>query len=756
MKKAGGRSPFGGVISCGVLFCALLFPSCTKGDQAASVAPASVGPSPAVAVVPAAEVPSLTGTVTFICGTASMTVAGVTSALDIGLEVPSLASVSTDADSVCEIQFADFGSVHLAPGSTLVVDRLLADSTHTESAMSLEAGKVVCKVRKLSGDDSFQVRTTEMVCGVRGTVFQVSKDAKKPVRIAVNEGAVAVYPPSIDAGKALSEAVSVKLDEAAPVVRAGDEAIVTPEAIAALDSAFTEIVATSAAEGATKPDASVPESVSEDINEYTLLASTVLASMKPVSEETRGDFAVASNLALGAPAAPIAASPDASSVSDSATVAPAAVVVPARVRVAVTVDPAEAATTINDASGYRGSFSGLFTEGETLNLKVELAGYATANETVSVTGAGEIQRNIKLEKLTAPAPVPVAPAAPAKAKPVPVTPPAPAPVKKDPTSILSVSALKLIGLAPTQGGFFLSDAKGGIAAVGADGKVSWTAQTGNGSNAINPPVALGQFVAFAGDKALAVFDAASGKIAWTFALDKTNTGLYGRRPALYNGKLFLGSDSGIAAYDLASGAPAATVKFADGTDMTPAISGGKVYVVSKTGAWHSINADTLAIERSLETGAIQPVASACAVRAATVVFADRKGTVTAIDSSRGALMWQARLDEGKSVEVFADPVLTASGAYVFAKNKLYGLAISSGKPLFAAIDATSQAVLADGELWCGVPGNAVVALSPTTGAVTRRFAVPAAVSGTPIASGSKVLFPLANGQSFAVSLDLLD
>lgn len=685
------------------------------------------------------------GTVTFLCGAATMTVGSNTAPLDIGADVPVDASITTDKDAVCEIQFADFGSIHIAEGSTLVVKKFVADATHTESEMQLTAGKVVCKVKKLSGNDSFQIRTPEMVCGVRGTVFQVAREANKPVKIAVSEGAVAVYPPSVETVDKLAAPVAEELHACAPVVAAGQEAAVTTETMKTLDQTLTTLVAAAEA----NPDKPATESVGE----YKKIAASVLADVVPVSTESKDIFSDASNLQLGttpafqgdaqnqgatsAPAAQGASQSVSQGAGQSAAQVPAA---PAKIKVTITVEPADAKTTINGTATFKGSFSGLYDEGTTLGVKVESEGFGTVEETVPVSGTAEIQKGIHLEK-KADAKAGSKPEAKAE------------PQKPVAPSFFPVSGSKLVSVAVSSDGiYFASDAKSAVYAVSSDGKILWSAKTANGSNSINPPVAGGSCVAFMGDKALSVFDAASGKSLWSLNLDKTNTGLYGRHAAIAKGRLYLTGDSGIAVYDLKTGSPVGTAAFDDGSDMSPAIAGGKIHVVSKTGVWHAINADTFAVEKNLETNAVQPVASAPVIQGNTLVFADRKGTVTAIDIAKESILWQSKLDENRAVDVFLDPVLTQSAAYVFAKGKLYALALASGKTLFPPVDATSQGCVAGGNLWIGTAG-ALIAIPPAGGSPVKKIAVPAAVSGIPVVSGANLVVPLANGQLMVTRLE---
>jgi len=638
---------------------------------------------------------AFTGTVTFLCGSVRMTVSGSEVALDIGANVPVNATVETDADAICEIKFADFGSVHIDSSSSLCINKLMSDATHTESELGLKAGKVVCKVRKLAGDDSFQIRTPEMVCGVRGTVFQVARKDNERVKIAVDEGSVAVYPPSIETVAALPETVSETVQDCAPVVAAGEEAAVTAETAKKLDAAYADIVATVEK----NPEAEV----AKPMEQYRKIAATMVTERVPVSDENQEAF------------------------KDASTLEVAAVVeaLPKQLTVSVTVEPADAITTINGMSTVKGSFSGSFEAGKKIDLRIEREGYESATESIMVDGTSAIIKTVSLVKKA-----------------------------EDVSRTIPVSASKLIAVcASGDGSYLVSDAKSAVSSVGIDGSVRWTAKTGNGTNALNPPVYGDGVVAFAGDKALSVFDAKTGKQLWTLALDKSNTGLYGRHPVIAKGKLFLAGDSGITVYDAKTGAASGAAAFADGSDMSPAFAAGMIHIVSKSGAWYKINADTLAIAKSLDTGALQPVASAPAVFGGTVVFANRKGTVTAINAETGAQLWQAKLEETKSVDVFTDPVIASGGVYLYAKGTLYALDLATGKPLFAPIaGASSPARFAAGHVWYG-SGTSLVAISPANASVAKKLPTTEAISGSPLLTDQSIVVPLASGKLFIHRVD---
>ena len=718
----------------------VVFFSCTPKEAPKT----SESPAAEPVAVASAPVPKdLKGLVTFITGEAKVKNGDTWTALDIGKEVALDSVVATGADGTCEIQFAEFGSVQLSPSTTLVVRHLVADETHTSSELELTTGKVICKVRKLTGDDQFRVRTREMVCGVRGTCFLVSASENKTTKIAVQEGSVVVLPPSIDPVALAEEAVSPEkqdlirnvmdeLSESTPVLTAGEERQVTAKDMAKADTVIKEIVAEikSSETPAVSADAAssdtgaaaveLPENLTKKLETYQAAAKIPASAVVPIKAATKADFAAASTLEIRKlpEAAPAAAS--------DTSAAPAA---PALTSLIVKVDPVDAEVSVNGTKLARGNFSGLFSQGETISVSVKKAGYTDYAEDVSIAGGEPVTRDIKLEAVKA-----VAPAAPApkteKAKPE-------GPVSweelKPATNLVTASTSKILYVSPSgDGKFYASDAKSGISALGAKGQKLWSGQTENGSNTNSPAVVAGSYVAFAGDKTLSVLDSAGGKRLWSVTLDKTNSCIFGRHPVLFGGTLYASSNDGLSAFNLADGKSAGSLAISDGSDMSPSISGKTLYIVSKTGTFYAIDPAALSVKASLATGAMQPVATEVVVLDGKAYFVDRKGMVTSVKTDASAIVWQKKLSAEKTVEVFSDPIVTSSGVYITAKGTLYALSAASGDRLFPPVSGVTSTVCAvKKSLWCGMTGNMLAELNAANGKILRQITLPAVVSGPP-------------------------
>jgi Uncharacterized protein conserved in bacteria len=196
----------------GAAFCALFLAVACGSPSKETTAPAQ--PPPPAAVAPAVESPSSKGEasetasqgqvepqgkgaeVTYTEGTVEAKGSDKDwAAIDIGDFVPNGYSIKTGSASTCILKFGALGAVRIGADSFASVDSLASGARTKSVAIGLDAGTVVCKVRKLASKDSFEVRTRVAVCGVRGTQFMVDAGVDgKAITVAVAEGSVKILP----------------------------------------------------------------------------------------------------------------------------------------------------------------------------------------------------------------------------------------------------------------------------------------------------------------------------------------------------------------------------------------------------------------------------------------------------------------------------------------------------------------------------------------------------------------------------------
>lgn len=125
-----------------------------------------------------------------------------------GLELMAGDTISTGKDGSAEIAYGSFATIRLFPNTTvnltMIISRAMQQADHDTADLSLLAGTVAAKVKKLSSKDEFFVLTPNSAAGIRGTQFIV--DYEEPIRkngnivrtertlVAVRDGSVAVLP----------------------------------------------------------------------------------------------------------------------------------------------------------------------------------------------------------------------------------------------------------------------------------------------------------------------------------------------------------------------------------------------------------------------------------------------------------------------------------------------------------------------------------------------------------------------------------
>lgn len=132
--------------------------------------------------------------------------------------------VGVGEKSRVELLFPDGTVMRLAEKSRLNLSKIAFDrKTEGKNVnVNLGSGKLWAKVKKLvTPDSSVEVRTTNAVAGVRGTVYRVNVNEDQSAIVKVYDGSVYVANPPIDASKPMNKAI-------APVPVAGPHEIAPP------------------------------------------------------------------------------------------------------------------------------------------------------------------------------------------------------------------------------------------------------------------------------------------------------------------------------------------------------------------------------------------------------------------------------------------------------------------------------------------------------------------------------------------------
>jgi hypothetical protein len=150
---------------------------------------------------------STEATVTMIEGTAQVFTKEATAGLTLkkGSKLKRGQEVRVGANSKMEIRFPDGTVMRLSEKSRLVMDEVLYDkrTENNNVKVNLAVGKLWANVKKLVTPESrVEVRTSNAVAGVRGTVYRVNVEEDKSALVRVYDGSVYVAnPPKEEAGK---------------------------------------------------------------------------------------------------------------------------------------------------------------------------------------------------------------------------------------------------------------------------------------------------------------------------------------------------------------------------------------------------------------------------------------------------------------------------------------------------------------------------------------------------------------------------
>lgn len=108
----------------------------------------------------------------------------------VGGQLPTGTRVKTGAKASATLKFADGTVTKVRPKSQIIVR---AAAKEEKSGVTVFFGRVWANVvKKVSGDDAFEVHSANAVAGVRGTQFEVGVADDGSTRVIVREGKVAV------------------------------------------------------------------------------------------------------------------------------------------------------------------------------------------------------------------------------------------------------------------------------------------------------------------------------------------------------------------------------------------------------------------------------------------------------------------------------------------------------------------------------------------------------------------------------------
>ena len=201
--------------------------------------------------------------VTMIEGTAHVFAKGATAGFELKKEnkLKRGEEIRVGANSRVEIRFPDGTVMRLAEKSRLVMDEVLYDrNTENKNVkVNLAVGKLWANVKKLvTPDSTVEVRISNAVAGVRGTVYRVNVEEDNSALVKVYDGSVYVTnPPKDESGKPPREVSApvpvpgphevptpyheVTMEEWQVIVQAFQQVAISPEGVASQPQDFDPV-----------------------------------------------------------------------------------------------------------------------------------------------------------------------------------------------------------------------------------------------------------------------------------------------------------------------------------------------------------------------------------------------------------------------------------------------------------------------------------------------------------------------------------
>jgi outer membrane protein assembly factor BamB len=661
--------------------------------------------------------------VTFCAGDVAVRSGSSRSPVAVGMFLSAGQTLSVGASSSCELQIGDKAVVAAGERTELVIEDLLVKAGGTRAGLRLVEGSLASKVTKLTGSESFRVRTASAVCGVRGTEFGVAVSGGGPAVVSVRQGAVYVLPARAEVREtaepdALARTVQETLEADAPRVTAGQEMSLTADAVAAMEQALADVIPGLEGMGAReKLNAEAADALRVGID----AAARVLKEKAPTPRAISGEHEAELRKLDGAVFLP--------AVLNSADREPeAGRAAPALVKFEFIPTPADALVTLDGRTAGRGRFQGIFAVGTKHSLAVSREGYADEVVPLEVTTNGEKTIRIELKKRSEDT------EADQKTKEPPLA------------GTFQISGAAFIGdLASAGDRIFAADKSGKLFALNDAGVILWKIATKNRPNNNSSPILINGRVYFSGLRELVIVDAAAGTHLARLPLEGAANHMFGRHVIAAGERGVLPADRSLRFFNLATGATVRIVALPADSRMTPTLFRGKLYLIDTRGRLQVIDPQTGAIDPvPLETNAAEPVAIGIAVAGNLGYVAGRKNRLVCIDLASRKLLWET----GLTAPDFAHQDLTADdrGVYVYAGKKLYGFS-PQGVALFTPIDGVSAPpLLADGRLYVGTTAGQFRIIDPGDGSVRASLELHKTVSARPVAVSGMIAVGTVTGE----------
>jgi outer membrane protein assembly factor BamB len=706
--------------------------------------------------------------VIFISGEAYVQGQGDWESLEIGNIVHPDEVIKVGDNSLCELQFGEQSVIRIKENTEVFVKDLWLKPAETDIDLDLAVGSVLCKVSKLSGAESFKVRTRTAVCGVRGTEFSVSFSEAKETVLAVKEGTVAILPESAEADNIQEQekikntdvrAMVEKLEMAALLVTKDHEVTIDEktarEAANIVNDMVGEVRNADQKEELTKAELVKVDTLVTETNEKI---NKIINSPRKLSTENEEDLKALDQLEIKEV---IVEPEEAAEVPGKEEEEK----VPILVKIRIRTEPKDAEIYLDGSAMGKGKLQIINEEGTSLNFIVQKQGYKKESLVIEVKKSGQKEYNVVLQKLPGNEMETGEEAEKSKAlnkeelnkeaalkaekekK--------PAVIEREVVPIKRIKAApsSFIGdIMPAAELFVVADKQGTLYALDKNGSVAWSLTTSNNPNYNSWPAVIGGNIYFAGARELVIVKADSGELLKKRTLKADENQMFGRRIVALGDNGLFPTDNTIQVIDLQTGDSLKQFTLPGSSLMTPQVFQGKIYLVSLSGEVIVIDIKSGAAEsRPLQTEAMGPVALPMSIFQGKGYFCGRKGLLVAVDLNNRRILWQRKLEANANIYPHQEIIAEKQGIYLFAAGKIYGFSCLNGTPLFRPLSgATTPPLYLQNKIYYGRDDGTLVIADASTGNIQRLIKIDARISSRPFVLGKKLILATEKGEILLV------
>ncbi len=672
--------------------------------------------------------------VVFLDGEVYVTASSGDQELNIGDSVVVGERILTGSDGYVELQLGEFATLRINSDTEYVLDHMELSDEQNQASGSLVSGTVISKVKKLIGNDAFEVGISGAICAVRGTQFIVKADSQGNAYVGVNEGFVNIVPPALSAIGVAPEAVATieGIASSLPITGPGMSSAFNTEIFKELEATLVslseeelvknrEMLKRMAATTTLSINIDeISEANANSIREFIAFTEEAgrLSEDEPTDWDKKKSANSASKISKPSMTERVASEAVVLGGSKSRLASPDTDerIITSDNAVVIRVKPEHAWIRVDYKKNSQGKAVLSGGLGDGYHLSVSAPGYITKHDTIIIR-PGSSTVNIDLEPLQI------------------------------------VNRLHLTGYAvgtPYSNRKFviLAASDGSLVAIQQNGHSLWVRETANRNTPNIFPSIVGQSVFAIGDAEFTMINLQRGNLINERPLVKNQQEKFGRRVvamgnyAIIPGDQYLEIVNGLSGESLGK-----KIEIPGGSYATPAVWNNKILIANTAGELVLINSRNYSVEDKIKTGALESTGQAPGIIGDMAFIAGKMGTVSAVNLRTGKTVWERSL----AVQIETDFALSEDTVYAYGNGKVFALSVKTGQDMFPPMENMTTAPLVLGDhLYLGVPDDSLAVFDRRSSEEIGRIPLGIRPIGRPTLLGDYVV---AIGGKTAVVVD---